>query len=361
MLSLLATTLLALLPQTQNEIFLVDGTTLQVDKIMTETFKEVTYKRGGSEGRRPSEEVLEVRHAIGKSVLEDYAYAIEVMQSGQFGNAISAFREVLKDEKLLERSGYEWVRQHSLFREIRCMNSLADFAGVSATVDQLLSEVPDTFFYAPALMMKAQTKMDSGDKSGAEKVFKRLQEEVVSKGLPQRWNREAELGLMLLNSKLKGAELERALQGLAERNAEQFPTVAARARVEVGNAMVANKDYTGARLFFKSIIEAGQGGDSVMAGAISGKGDCSYRQALSMDALADQKPYLEEAILDFLTVASVYREEVRLVPRAMYFAADALTRVGDSSGARAVALRIKQLFPDSSWKSRLFTELHLQG
>jgi predicted negative regulator of RcsB-dependent stress response len=361
MLSLLATTLLALLPQSQNELVLVDGTTLQVDKILSETFTEVTYRRGKSEGRKPSDQVVEVRHNIGKSVLEDYAYAVEVMESGQFGNAVVNFRMVLEDEKLLNRAGYEWVRQHALFRQVRCMNSLADFSGVSATVDKLLAEVPNTFFYAPALMMKAQTKMDSGDKAGATKVFKRLQNEVVSKGLPQRWSREAELGLMLLDSSLSGSKLERALQGLVEKNASQYPTVAARARVEVGNAMVSNKDYDGARVFFKAIIKEGKGGDSVMAGAISGKGDCAYRQALSMDSMKDQMPYLEEAVLDFLTVASVYREEVRLVPRAMYFAGDALKRVGDSGGARAVATRLRQLFPDSSWKSKLFSELGLKG
>ena len=360
MLSFLATTILALLPQSHNELVLVDGTTLQVDKILTETFSEVTYKRGKSEGRRSADEVLEVRHAIGNRALEDYAYAIEVMESGKYASAIAAFMVVLEDEKLLARSGYSWVRQHALFREIRCMNSLADFAAVSATVDKLLAEVPDTFFYAPALLMKAQTKMDSGDRKGAVAVFKQLQEDVLSKGLPERWSREAELGLLLLDSKLKGADLERALQGLVEKNATKYPTVAARARVEVGNAMVANKKYDAARLFFQEIIKEGKGGDAVMAGAISGKGDCAYRQALSMDAIDDQRPYLEEAILDFLTVASVYREEVRLVPRAMFYAGDALKRVGDSSGARNVASRLKALFPGSSWKAKLFSELNLR-
>jgi len=348
------------MPQSQDEIVLVDGTTLQVDKIVSETFNEVTYKRGKSEGRKPAEEVIEVRHAIGKSVLEDYAYAVEVMDSGEYANAIREFGVVLEDEKLLNRAGYGWVRQHALFRQIRCMNSLADFAGVGATVDTLLAEVPDTFFYAPALLMKAQTKMDSGDKKAAEQVFKRLQNDVVSKGLPERWTREAELGLMLLDEKLAGAALERALQGLVEKNSDKYPTVAARARVEVGNAMVTNKDYDGARVFFNNIIKEGKGGDTVMAGAISGKGDCAYRQALSMDTLAEQKPYLEEAILDFLTVASVYREEVRLVPRAMYYAGDALKRVGDSGGARNVAGRLKRLFPGSGWKSKLFSELNLR-
>jgi len=202
--------------------------------------------------------------------------------------------------------------------------------------------------------------MDSGDKKGAEKVFKRLQDDVVSKGLPQRWTREAELGLLLLNDKLKGAEKQRALQGLAEKNMAQFPSVAARARVEVGNALVEAGEYDEARIFFKEIIKEGKGGDSVIAGAISGKGDCAYRQALSMDSPADQKPFLEEAVLDFLTVASVYREEVRLVPRAMFFAGDALKRVGDSGGARAVATRLRQLFPDSGWKQQLFDILGLR-
>ena len=151
-----------------------------------------------------------------------------------------------------------------------------------------------------------------------------------------------------------------AMQGLVEKNRESYPTVASRAQVEVGNAMVAAGDFKGARAFFDGILEEGKGGDGIIASAISGLGDCAYLEALSLDSPKEQVPFLEEAILNFLTVASVYREEVRLVPRAMFYAGDALKRIGDSGSARNVASRIRNLYPDSTWKKRLFQELGLK-
>lgn len=360
MLSLLATSLLALLPQTQNEIVLTDGKVLPVDKIVSETFTSVTFKRGSSEGRKASEDVLEVHHELGNSRLDDYAYAIEAMNSHNYAAAVGAFRDVLADESLHSRKTYHWVKQHALWREIRCLNSLADFGGVSERVDVLLSEVPDSFFYAPALLMKAQAKSDSGDPKAAIAVYKKLEADVDAKGLPERWRREVELGLLLLDTSKSGAAKQMALQGLAEKNLSDYPTVASRAQVEVGNAMVATGDYKNARAFFQKILDDGNGGEAILASALSGLGDCAYLTALAIDSPKEQAPYLEEAILNFLTVASVYREEVRLVPRAMYYAGDALKRIGDLGSARNVASRIRQLYPDSSWKKRLFVELGLK-
>lgn len=360
MLSLLATSLLAFLPQTQNEIVLTDGKVLPVDKIVSETFTSVTFKRGSSEGRKASEEVLEVHHELGNSRLDDYAYAVEAMNSHNYVAAVGAFREVLADESLHSRKTYNWVKQHALWREIRCLNSLADFKSVSERVDVLLTEVPDSFFYAPALLIKAQSKADGGDAAGAIVVFKKLEADVDAKGLPERWRREVELGLLLLDPSKSGADKQMALQGLAERNLSDFPTVASRAQVEVGNAMVEAGDFKNARAFFRKIMDDGNGGEAILAAALSGLGDCAYLTALALDSPKEQAPHFEEAILDFLTVASVYREEVRLVPRAMYFAGDSLKRLGDFGSARNVASRIRQLYPDSSWKKRLFAELGLK-
>jgi len=345
----------------QNEILLTDGTSLSVDRILNETFTEVSFKRGSSEGSKPAEQVLEVRHETTAKALSDYAYGVELMNNGRFAQAFNVFeQDVLTDDSMLKRGTYEWVKQHALFRMARCQYSAGDMKGVATTVERLLQEVPDTFFYAPALMMEAQAKRVMNDKSGAEAVYKRLSQDVTAKGLPERWDREAELGLILLDSSLKGKVRMQALEGVAEKNAEQFPTVASHARVEVGNAMVTAKDYAGARLHFQTILDQAKADDSTLAAALSGLGDCAYHQALEQDDLASQRPLLEEAILNFLTVASVYREEVILTPRAMFYAGDALKRFGDTPGAKSVAGRLQKLYPNSSWKTRLFEVLNLK-
>lgn len=344
----------------QNELILTDGTSLAVDRITGETFTEVTYRRGSSQGSKPAEEVLEVRHDLGGNALEDYAYGVELMDDARFAQAFNVFEEVLGDDRLVNSSTNGWVKQHALWRMARCQYSAGDMKGVSTTVARLLNEVPDTFFYAPALMMEAQAKRVMGDDTGATAVFRRMSEDVIAKGLPERWERESELGLILLDKGLDGGSLARALEGVAEKNADLYPTVASRARVEVGNALVGNKDYAGARQRFQAILDEATADDSTLAAALSGLGDCAYSEALAQDELDAQKPLLEEAILNFLTVASVYREEVLLAPRAMYYAGDALKRFGDTSGAKSVASRLKKLYPESSWKARLFEALNLK-
>jgi tetratricopeptide (TPR) repeat protein len=360
MFNILVTTILAVCAQSTDQLVLTDGTVIDVDKITAETYSEVSYKIGSSTGRKDAADVAEVFHKLGNSKLEAYASGVDSMNAGDFEEAVYSFRDVLADDKLLERTTYAWANQHARFREMRCLYSLAQFKVVAEKADALIAAVPDTFFYAPALLMKAKALSNMGDKAGATAVYKQLDSDVVSKSLSRRWENEAELGLVLLDSKLSAEGKQRELQGLAEKNADSYPTVAARARVEVGHAMVEAQEYEKAYNFFTAILEDETSTEAVLASAISGMGDSSYRQALAMDSLEGQKPLLENAILDFLTVASVYREHVEFVPRAMFFAGDALKRIGDSASAKKVASRLDKLFPGSSWKSRLFSELNLK-
>jgi hypothetical protein len=261
---------------------------------------------------------------------------------------------------LLERSTYAWANQHARFREMRCLYALAQFKVVAQKADELIAAVPDTFFYAQAIIMKAKSLSNMGDKSGAEAAYTMLSDNVSSMSLSMRWENEVELGLVLIDAKSNAKSKQRSLEMLADKNAESYPSVAARARVEVGHAMVDGEEYGKASSFFTAILEDETSTEAILASAISGMGDCSYRQALSLDSLDGQKPLLENAILDFLTVASVYREHVEFVPRAMFFAGDALKRIGDPSSAKKVASRLQKLFPGSSWKTKLFSELNIK-
>ena len=360
MLNILATTILAVCAQSTNQLVLTDGSVLEVDKITAETYSEVSYKNGSSAGRKDAADVAEVIHALGNSKLADYAAGVDSMKAGNYNDAVYSFRDVQADDKLLERSTYAWANQHARFREMRCLYALAQFEMVAQKADELIAAVPDTFFYAQALIMKAKSLSNMGDTSGAEAAYSMLNDKVVSMGLSKRWENEAELGLVLIDSKSNAQSKQRSLQGLAEKNADSYPSVAARARVEVGHAMVDGEEYEKAYNFFTAILEDETSTEAVLASAISGMGDCSYRQALALDSLDGQRPLLENAVLDFLTVASVYREHVEFVPRAMFFAGDALKRIGDPSSAKKVASRLKKLFPGSSWKTKLFKELNIK-
>lgn len=366
MLTTLATTLLAALPLLQggDSILLTDGKVLTDLRITSETYKEVGFRRGTVESRRSADSVAEVRHDLSSGSLEDYALAVRLMdQEGDFAAAASRFAAVLEDD-VVEESRFSWVRQHAMWRRVRCLNGLGDYRAMAKEVDALLAAVPDTFFYAPALLMKAQGLVSANDKAGARKVFEQLDGEVASKGLPERWAREAELGIALLDESGNAESKKRKLEGLAEKNAESYPTVAARARVEVGNVMVTAGDYAEARKFFQGILDSGSADMMTMASALSGLGDCAYEQGKAAgDGTAKAKEYYQEAALAHLQVASYYREVARLRPRSICFAGASIYKAGGENAgdeARDVARKALSLYPNSPWTDRLFEELGLE-
>ncbi|MFQ5748536.1 MAG: tol-pal system YbgF family protein [Planctomycetota bacterium] len=366
MISVLLAPLLALTPALPGEeIQLVSGKVLSVKKVTSETFTEVTYiTTGGAEGRKPADRVQEVVHNLGSALLNDYVQGLELMEEkGDYTLAIQTFNTVLADSRLMKSRSLPWVRQHVRFRQIRCMFSLADYESVAATADMLLQEVPDTFFYAPALMMKAQAQELTGDRDGAAATFTQLKSDVTAKGLPERWAREAELGLLLLDKSLDGATKRARLQELVEKNRQDHPTVSSRANVEIGNSMVEGKNYARAREFFQAIIDEGRADDQTMASAWAGLGDCAFQQGLALETKKESGPYFQEAILAHLRVATLYRENPILAPRSLCFAAQAYYRLetaeGKSRGKKIVAVLVAR-FPNSPWTRRCKEILNLR-
>ena len=366
MLSLLGATLLLATPALpQDEIILVSGKVLRVQRVISETYGEVRYKTtGGAEGSKGSHLVARVDHNLGPSPLDDFAQAVDLMEAGDFRIAIQVFNDVLDDSKVMKETGrYSWVKQHTLFRQAGCMASLADHEGVAITVDRLLAEVPNTFFFAPALMMKADAHVMADNTSDALEVLKVLSRAVETEGLPERWARESELGSLLMDSGISGKEKESKLQQLVEKNLESFPTVSSRARVEIGNAMVADNRHGDAERFFRLIIQDGQATDNTLAAAYSGLGDCSYHRGLQKEDVESARPDFEEALLSHLRVVTLFKSAVHRVPRSMFYAGMALHRMNTESSrkqARRLASRLNRDFPRSSWAARIKKDLNLR-
>ena len=352
------------LPQSQDRLFLRSGQVLVVDRILTESYSEVTYRKSGSDGRKPANEVLAMEHSTSGRAVSEYADALGLMQSGEFRRAIGRFEEALKNKDLTSEPRYDWAKAHSLWNVLNCSAALGDLNAIVATTDRLLTTAPDTFFYAPALLKKAEALQDKNDAKGAEAVYKQLQNDVSAKGLHEEVARKAELGLVLLDRSLAPADKQRRLEGIAEKNKADaaFADVANRARVEVGNAMVEAGQYKEAQSRFQGIINAGSTDAAILAGAYSGLGDCSFN--LAVQAQGDSKkssPLYEDAALNFLRVAATYPEVYRLAPRAMCFAGMAMNDMGKRSDALQMARKLKGNYPNSVWKQKLFSAMQLSG
>ncbi len=356
---LLLTFLLAT-PAAQEEIVLVDGRILSVDRISSETFTEVVYRtKSKAEGRKPADQVRELRHNLGNDMLDDYAAAIQLMKIEDYVGAIQFFEGLLSDDRLLRQKRFSWVLGDSLWRQVVCRYSLSDFASVPGAVDRLLEKVPDTFYYAPALMAKAEALELSGNSSAAVIAFQQLQADVTGKGLPARWAKEAELSMLLLDKGTRGATLRRKLDGLFALTSSSYPSVASRCKVAKGDSFLAEEAWNQAAASYKSILSGSGADDQTEAGAFFGLGVCIYRQGLEMDDQDAANASYFEANLSFLRVATVYRDQVRFVPRALYYSALCFNRSGGANRAKAlvVAGRLQKRFPESSWTKKVKEDL----
>lgn len=360
MLATLSAALLALAaPQSGEQILRLDGTILNVDRVLGETFTEIQYKRGSQEGKIPAEQVQEVVHSLAPRDLAEFKDAADAMAEADYAKAIAAFNAVLADKELHGEARFAWTRQHALFNIMRCYAATGNMDQVAAHADRLLKEVPDTFFYGPALLMKAQALEDRGNAAGAEAAFAQLQADVGAKSLPEKWNREAELGLAALAKGGAPADKQRKLEGLAERNKDAYPSVANRARVAVGNAMVEAEQYKDARQRFQSIVDGGAADRDTMAAAWSGLGDCAYNLGLREQDVKKAGVLFEEAAIHYLRVAAAYPEAFRFVPRALCHAGMSMVRIQKREDALAIASKLRRNYPNSEWKARLFQDMNL--
>ena len=362
----LASVLLTSTSPLTDELVLVSGKVMEVERVTSETYKEVVYKTlGGSDGRKSADQIQAITHDTGSPLLDDYVQAIELLDAGDFQQAIVILEEVLKDDRLIGKARYGWVQQHALYQIARAYFSMGEVKTVAETVDRLLKVVPDTFFYGVALKLKAEALSLAGSNAEARKVFEQLSADVARLGLPERWEREAELGQILLDGALKGPALERKLAQLVEKNRGAHPTVASRANVEIGNSMIQQGDFAGAEQFFRRIIDSGQADDRTMAAAYSGVGDCAYQRGLvaadSGEASAGEA--FKEAFLAHLRVITMHKDVVTQVPRSLYFAAMSFHRRGDEED-RARALQLAgyagRHYPNSPWTAKVYEDLSIR-
>lgn len=358
--ALTTTFLLALAaPQSGDQIVYLDGTVLQVERVLSENYTEVVYRKNSQESRKPADQVQEVRHSLTPRDLGDYKDAIAAMEDADYALALAAFNVVLNDKELQAEARYAWTRQHALHNMMLCYAATGNMNQVVATADRLFKEVPDTFFYGRAMLSKAQALQDKGDTAGAAATYQQLLTDVSAKGLPERWSREAELGLAIGAKGGAPADKQRKLEGLAEKNKEQYPSVSNRARVEVGYAMAEAEQFADAKARFQSIVDTGLADRETLAAAYSGLGDCAYNLGLREQDTKKAAALYEEAALHFLRTAATYPEAFRLVPRALCHAGMSMVRIQKREDAIAIANKLKRNYPNSEWKAKLFQDMNL--
>lgn len=354
-----AALLLALLvaaPARADVVTLTDGTTKK-GRITAEDFKQVSLRVDGKSRSIDTATLLKVVYER-KPTLVDQADSAAA--DGGVLDAIDILEEYLADHpagKVDKR--YPWGPAYALARVMELKASMGDLQGVVEAADRLLRYAPRARQVPGAYLAKAQAQAALGKSDQAQRTLTEFQNKIDAEGLSERWRLECRLGLIQTDSSLSGAERRDRLQDLVSEAGKEFPTVANRARVAVGESWLAgdSPDYDKARAVFEEILADPKADDATLAGAYVGLGDCIFQGAAAkverkQDATAD----LKAALMSYLRVVVLYPGQTRYRPKALYFAGRCydLLRDSDSTAlarARELFRAILREYPESPWAS----------
>ena len=176
---------------------------------------------------------------------------------------------------------------------------------------------------------------------------------VESKGLSRRWQLELDLARLVYSADLKGEKLRGRLEEVATQASADFPTVRNRADVAVAESFLAEKKLDEAAEIFERITRDPQADDRTLAAAYTGHGDCLFTKGVAM-ASAGENPdaVFMEAILSYMRVVVVYKQELRYVPKAMFYAGRVYQQFEDEESqdrAQKLYVGVLRNFRETKW------------
>lgn len=330
-------------------IYKTDGRLIEDVTIVRETLQEVTYKAGRKNESVPTDQVLRIEYS-GKPKLVDRADV--AVQDDEILDAIDDYRTYV--EGFLsgnKRERYAWAPAYAASRLVRLEASLGDWKAVVQEADRLIEQFPDSRWLPTAYLAKAKALLMLGKAGEARAAIDALKGLVETKELSRRWGLEAELAGVLVDPTLQGAKRVEELQKVADRAGTEFPTVRNRALARMAELLAEAKDHQRALEVFQRVSEDPKSDEETLAIAYTGLGDCLYQQAASASG-DEAKRLFKDALLAYLRVVVLYKDQSAYVPKAMFFAARCFDQLGDEvSKDRAKRLygAIVRQYPESRW------------
>ena len=333
-----------------------DGKVLKDVNIVEEGLTQTTYKKGSNQQMIGSEEVLSITYARKPRLVDEGDQAM--VDDDPFG-ALQAF-DLYADGQITKRDQRDkWAGPYAAWRSIQICQLLDDVNGVVERCNRLIEHFPDSRFVPPAFLARAeaQTRGKGGD-AAAQKSLQELVGLVTAKGLSKRWELDANLGLVLTDASLSADAKRARLEQVANQAGTQFPTVANRAQVAIGETYVGQIDSAqedkklalaqDARKVFQRIVADQKAEPATLAAAYTGLGTAQFQESV----LAKSPELAREAFLNFMRVIVLYKEQSRYVAQSMFYAMLCLRGFEDEeSVARSREMRFKlmQRYPESNW------------
>lgn len=277
--------------------------------------------------------------------------AASLDQSGDHVNAAAKFRAIGMAKQV-----HPVVRQKALLNAARSLAAIGDaksVAAADAAYDELLKEFPTTFYSRALGRDRWQMWMDAGNEEKAKAAIDWL---LKLPGVTEADTLEARFALNTIALRRCVAAKD---QGGIQKCLDEYKAIAAGAAgksvknlalIGQGNCLLELGKTTDARVIFEDISENGSG-NSLLAAAFNGLGECWYRQG-------DVKGFIE-ARRCFLRTVLLYSDGTagELVARALYCAGDCFLRVQDGGDAWKDRARENlhscySRFPNSPWADR---------
>jgi tetratricopeptide (TPR) repeat protein len=333
------------------------GKNMTVDKVISETYKEIRYKMRASEKTISTDKVEEV---IYFDVPTAFKNGLNFVERGEYENALNSFQLAME-----ARGVRDWIQVYGLFEKAKAyqqwgLSDNSKFKNAVETYNELLELAPETRFYAEVLFGLAMSYSMSGDLGNAIKAFDRLAQEAYDKKLGVIWEARAKYEKAL--AQMNGGKYDDAERDL--RSAMTFATEQARsakndpelmaslnriaglARLNQGTVLIKKKKNSEARRFFEEILNDKSSSRDARAGAMCGLGEC---------LLAEKK--FKEAQEQFAEAKVLFFDLPEEGARATFFLGQLCLELKDKEPnykkrAKDYFQEVIELYPETSWAKR---------
>lgn len=344
-----------------------DGTTIEDITIDEETLTEVSYRDGNRERTVPTEEVLSILYTNKPNQIDE---ADSYYAEGSYLDALDVY-DAYVDGFLEGRNQrrHKWAPAYAAWQAVQVNLSLGDLAGVVSASTRIVERLPDSRFVPQAFLMRANALAWQGKSDDAQESLQAFSALIESRGLSTRWDLECRLSLVLTDSSLRGSRRRDALDALEGEAGRNYPTVANRCRVAVGESWLEGieqerdagtraSNIGNAQEVFEEILQDFKADEQTLAGAFAGMGDCLFLTAM-VDQENPDAAGLQSALHHYLRVSVLYPEEIRYVPRAIYSAGLCFDMMEDYGRAGKLWRRVMRDFPGSEYAT--LAEQRLRG
>lgn len=324
-------------------IYLTNGDTLEDVKVKTEGLDMVSYSDGGKTQEVKSDEVLRVKFSKKPTKVDtaDSAFDTEA-----YFPAINDLQEFLTENSKSPKK-FPWANPYALYRVMEINLLIGEYDEAIAAADRLVAEAGKSRYVPLAHLGKARALFDAGKAGDAVGALGDLKALASSGAVGNRWSLEADVHEALFDTSTKGDARAKVFKGLVTKSGRDFPIVANRARVAVGEAYLGAKNVDDAEKAFQEVLDDPQADDRTLAGAYSGLGDCLYARGESASGDA-QKDFYRKAVEAYMRVVVVYDKQFSYVPHTMLYAGLAFRGMGDDVSkdrASEMLLQVRRRFP----------------